>query len=112
MCIHTESGILEMTRHLSRLLPAVAFLWYCPGTSLAADHEHSANEFEVFLAAEAIHGTEQSRAGDDDTWFNADVLFGITEHHFRVFGEYYITPDERDLERLQFGWEFAPETTL
>ncbi|HEY2685041.1 MAG TPA: hypothetical protein VGI93_16095 [Steroidobacteraceae bacterium] len=101
-----------MTRHFSRLLPALALLWYFPAVSSAADHEHSANEFEVFLAAEAIHGTGQTHAGDDDTWFDADVLFGLTEHQFKVFGEYYITPDERDLERLQFGWEFAPETTL
>ncbi len=29
-----------------------------------------------------------------------------------MFGEFYVTPDERDLERLQFGFEFVPETVL
>jgi hypothetical protein len=78
-----------------------------------ADHDHGSNEFEVFVAAEAIHGSGQAHpAEDDDTWFDADVVFGLTEHQFRVFGEYYITPRERDLERLQFGFEFVPETTL
>jgi hypothetical protein len=80
--------------------------------SSAADHEHSTDELEVFWAAEAMRGTDNNRAGDDDTWFNADVLFGVSEQQFRAFGELYITPDERDLERLQVGYEFAPETTL
>jgi hypothetical protein len=40
------------------------------------------------------------------------VVFGITKHQFRVFGEYYITPGERDLERFQMGFEFVPETVL
>jgi hypothetical protein len=77
-----------------------------------ADHEHTSNEFELFLAGEAFHGSGQTHAGDEDTWFNADAVFGLTQHQFRVFGEFYITPDEHDLERLQFGFEFVPETVL
>jgi hypothetical protein len=77
-----------------------------------AQHDHSTGEFEVFLAAEAFHGTGQTHAGDADPWIDADVVFGVTEHQFRVFGEYYITPDERDLERFQMGFEFVPETVL
>jgi hypothetical protein len=101
-----------MTKRLAWLLHAV--LLFCIGIpiSSAAEHEHGGDEFEVFLAAEAMDGTHHVQAGDDDTWFSADVLFGLSEHQFRVFGEYYITPDERDLERFQLGYEFAPETTL
>jgi hypothetical protein len=77
-----------------------------------AEHEHLSNEFEVFVAGEAFHGSGQSHEGDDDTWFDADVVFGVTKHQFRVFGELYITPGEHDLERLQFGFEFVPETVL
>jgi hypothetical protein len=80
--------------------------------SLGAEHEHSSQEFEVLWAAEAFHGSGQSHIPDDDAWLNADVLFGLTEHQFRVFGEYYLTTDEAELERLQFGWEFVPDTTL
>src|SRR5450432_1526533 len=80
--------------------------------SAFAQHDHSTGEFEVFLAAEAFHGTGQTHAGDADPWIDADVVFGVTEHQFRVFGEYYITPDERDLERFQMGFEFVPETVL
>src|SRR3984893_2236019 len=96
----------------SRLSIAFALLRLFWANRGFADHEHASNEFEVFLAAEAFHGSDRMRAGDDDTWFNADVVFGLTKHQFRVFGEYYITPDEHDLERLQFGFEFVPETVL
>ena len=29
-----------------------------------------------------------------------------------MFGEFYVISDEHDLERLQFGYEFVPETVL
>jgi hypothetical protein len=84
-----------------------------PWANLAcAQHEHSSGDFEVFIAAEAFHGSRQIRLGDADPWVDADVVFGVTKHQFRVFGEYYITPDERDLERFQMGFEFVPETVL
>jgi hypothetical protein len=101
-----------MPYSLSRLAISFASLTLFSANAALADHEHMSNEFEVFVAGEAIHGTGQTHAGDDDTWFDADVVFGLTQHQFRVFGEFYITPDERDLERLQFGFEFVPETVL
>jgi hypothetical protein len=77
-----------------------------------AQHEHSSSEFEVFVAAEALAGSGQQKRPDDDSWANADVIFGLTHGPFRVFGEYFITPDEHDLERFQLGYEFVPDTTL
>jgi hypothetical protein len=97
---------------LLRVSIPLVLLTLCSVSTAFADHEHASNEFEVFLAAEAIHGSGQAHAGDDDTWFNADFVFGLTRNQFRVFGEFYVTPDERDLERLQFGFEFVPETVL
>src|SRR6202047_4026231 len=85
------------------------FLW---ANCARAQHDHSSGEFEVFVAAEAFHGSNQARSNDADPWVDADVVFGITKHQFRVFGEYYITPGERDLERFQMGFEFVPETVL
>jgi hypothetical protein len=101
-----------MPNPISRLSIASALLALGWAHSAFADHEHMSNEFEVFVAGEAYKGTGQSQPGDDDTWFDADVVFGLTKHQFRVFGELYITPDEQDLERLQFGFEFVPETVL
>src|SRR3984957_8356909 len=101
-----------MPNPICRSFIASALLALGSAHSAFADHEHMSNEFEVFVAGEAYQGSGQAHAGDDDTWFDADVVFGLTEHKFRVFGEYYITPEERDLERLQFGYEFVPETVL
>jgi hypothetical protein len=101
-----------MPNSFTRVLITCALFALCLANAALADHEHMSNEFEVFLAGEAIHGSGQEHAGDDDTWINADVVFGLTKHQFRVFGEFYITPDEHDLERLQFGFEFVPETVL
>jgi hypothetical protein len=86
-----------------------SFLW---ANCARAQHDHSSAELEVFVAAEAFHGSGQTRSSDADPWVDADVVFGITQHQFRVFGEYYATPDERDLERFQMGFEFVPETVL
>jgi hypothetical protein len=101
-----------MQNSLSRVAIAIVLLHLSFARMALADHEHASNEFEVFLAAEAFHASQQEAAGNDDTWFNADLVFGLTQHQFRVFGEFYVTPDEADLERLQFGFEFVPETVL
>jgi hypothetical protein len=92
--------------------------WLCLVSSLAwansafAQREHSSSEFEVFVAAEGFHGTGQTYAGDADPWIDADLVFGLTQHQFRVFGEYYIASDELNLERFQMGFEFVPDTVL
>jgi hypothetical protein len=77
-----------------------------------AEHEHSSREFDVFLSALAMRASGDVERGDDDSWFNADIVFGLTQHRFRVFGEYFITAEEHDLERFQVGFEFVPETML
>jgi hypothetical protein len=87
----------------------LSFLW---ANCASAQHDHSSGEFEVFVAAEAYHGSGQTRADNADPWIDADVVFGVTRHQFRMFGEYNAAPDERDLERFQMGFEFAPETVL
>jgi hypothetical protein len=101
-----------MSKPFSRVVPLVLLI-LCSAHSALADLDRGANELEVFGAVEGMHGSGQAHpAGDDDTWFDADVVVGVTRHQFRVFGEYYITPLERDLVRLQFGLEFVPETML
>lgn len=90
---------------------AVFYLW-APLPALA-QHEHGSDVFEVFYAAEAMYGSNQSHPqDDDDTWANADILFAAATHQFRVLGELFLSPDEHDLERMQFGYEFVPDTVL
>ncbi len=77
-----------------------------------AEHQHSSREFDVFLSALALKASGDVHGGDDDSWFNADIVFGLTQHRFRIFGEYFVTAEEHDLERFQVGFEFVPETML
>jgi hypothetical protein len=106
-----EPGIFGIPRPwLSGVFAALLTLL---NTSTAmAEHQHSSNEFEVFVAAEGLAGSGQPHRRDDDAWANADVIFGMTRDKFRVFGEYFITPEEHDLERFQAGYELVPDTTI
>lgn len=95
-----------------RRLIVVAWLLVMGSAPALADHERSSAEFDVFLSALALGSTGDIHRGDDDSWFNADIVFGLTKHRFRLFGEYFITAEEKDLERFQVGLEFVPETVL
>ncbi len=100
---------LYLALRTSLLCVALSLLWANPAL---AQHEHSSGEFEVFVAAEAFHGSGHAPRDDADPRFDADVVVGATEHQFRVFGELFLAPRESDLERFQVGFEFAPETVL
>ena len=89
-----------------------ALVSLCGAHSARAQHEHSSSEFEVFVAAEGLAGHGQPHPREDDPWVDADVIFGLTHEQFRVFGEYFITPEEHDLERFQIGYEVVPDTML
>ncbi len=95
-----------------RGLAAIATLLVLGITPCQAQHEHSSGEFDVFLSALALKSSNDVKRGEEDSWFNADIVFGLTQHRFRVFGEYFITAEEHDLERFQVGYEFVPETVL
>jgi len=91
---------------LAALLAALA------GHTALAQHEHASSEFEVFVATEALAGSGQPHPRDDDSWFDADLIFGLAHDQFRVFGEFYVAPGEHDLERFQVGYELVPDTVL
>lgn len=78
-----------------------------------SQHQHPASEFDVFLSADGVagHGQPHPRE-EDDAWFTADVVFGLTHEQFRVFGEYFISSEEHDLERFQIGYEVVPDTVV
>jgi hypothetical protein len=109
---HVSAGASGMpTPSLRKPLLCLALSLLCANSAFA-QHDHSSGEFEVFVAAEAFHGAGQQRADEADPWIDADVIFGVTQHQFRVFGEFNASPDEGDLERFQMGFEFIPETVL
>jgi hypothetical protein len=87
-------------------------LTFFSGNPALAALEHASSEFEIFVAAEALGGPGQLHPRDDDSWFDADIVFGLNRDGFRVFGEYFITSQERDLERFQVGYELVPDTVV
>ena len=42
----------------------------------------------------------------------ADNLFTIQRGPFKLFGEYYLSDHEGDLERLQLGWQLSSDTVV
>ena len=96
-------------RRAAALFALLGFLGAHPAL---AQHEHSSSEFEVFVAAEGLAGHGQPHPREDDPWVDADVIFGLTHEQFRVFGEYFITSEEHDLERFQMGYEVVPDTMV
>ncbi len=95
-----------------RVVACAAVLALFAARTAFAEHEHSSSEFEVFTAAEALAGHGQPHRRGEDSWVNADVIYGLTHDRFRVFGEYFITPEEHDLERFQVGYEVVPDTVV
>jgi hypothetical protein len=73
--------------HFCHRTVLICAAWSLSWANLAfAQHDHSSSDFEVFVAAEAFHGSQQTQRGDADPWVDADVVFGVTQHQFRVFG--------------------------
>jgi hypothetical protein len=95
-----------------RAAVCAALLISFAGRAAQAQHEHSSSEFEVFVATEGLAGHGQPHPREEDSWVDADVIFGLTHDRFRVFGEYFITTDEHDLERFQVGYEVVPDTEI
>jgi hypothetical protein len=93
-----------------RSVAFAALLTVFAGQPARAEHEHPSSEFEVFVAAEALAGHGQPHPREEDSWVDADVIYGLTHDRFRVFGEYFVTPEEHDLERFQVGYEIVPDT--
>ncbi len=95
---------------LLRLLALLLTLLF--GQGAIAQVEHPSGTLQAFVALEGLAGSGQRHLNDDDSWVNADLIFGWTHDKFRVFGEYFITAEEHDLERFQLGYEFVPDTVL
>ncbi len=42
----------------------------------------------------------------------ADVLYSYENGPWRVLGEYFLTNEENELERLQFGYDYSADSTI
>ena len=94
------------------LLATLFATWASAGED---DRPRDTDRGELLLFASA----DGARIASDDPGYDttdldltADVLGSLSAGKFRVFGELVLATEEQELERLQFGWQVAPETFL
>jgi hypothetical protein len=97
------------------LVVASCFLPCCVSAQPAEEHlkhEQPAKELVVFVSTEAHHvdSSTSTSALNEDAWFSADIVLALTRGRFRLFGEYLVSAEEHDLERLQLGYELVPNS--
>ncbi len=75
---------------------------------------HPSSEFVLFASAEAHSFSTPASANQLNEDANAigDAVFAINRGRFRLFGEYQLSNQEHDLERMQVGMEVVPDTVV
>lgn len=98
------------------LIFRVAALAACAFTGLpppAAAQNYAGDTLEAFLSLQGITGNRSDRHEiQEDAWGVADIVFSLSRERLRLLGEYNLSSNEDDLERLQLGFEFVPDTVL
>lgn len=76
-----------------------------------AEHHHA---WLFFPSVDGLEVFDQSPADTMDSHLraSADVLYSYTGERFRMLGEYLVSTDESELERLQFGWALSDRSML
>jgi hypothetical protein len=83
-----------------------------PAPAAAAD---ASGDFLLFPAVEwrDDHGADPRGYATDDQWFASLDLFATADvGNFRFLGEWFLTEDAQEIQRLQLGWRFGPEDTV
>jgi hypothetical protein len=72
------------------------------------------SDFLVFVSADNLNrqSVSQSDIPTSDFTPTVDLLFSHANGPLRILGEYFMTDDERDLERFQVGYDFSADSTI
>jgi hypothetical protein len=101
-----------------RLAPVCAWVslaWLAAGPAAGSEQEHSHGEGKLVLFASAegfILDGDSDTYDDEDGILTADVLGSWSLGRLRVLGELLLSTEEQEMERLQLGWQLAPDTFL
>ena len=101
-----------MKPRFCRWLPLLAIgLGASLPTAVNAEGQH---EFMLLPSIDLLGVGDQSPRDtiDSDARAAADVFYSYTGGRFRVLGEYLLSSDESELERLQAGWSLSEHTML
>ena len=99
-------------RRFCRWLPVfVIGLWAGLSPGARADGQH---EFMLLPSIDLLGVGDQSPPDtiDSDAGAAVDVFYSYTGGRFRVLGEYLLSTEESELERLQAGWPMSEHTML
>jgi len=95
----------------------------CVGTAHADDMDgyghmhgdsHPSSELVLFASLEGHEFSAPASANqlNEDATAIGDAVFAINRGRFRLFGEYQLSDEEHDLERMQVGMEVVPDTVV
>ncbi len=78
-----------------------------------ANAQNGDSDFLLFISGEYV---DRQRVSDDTFSGSnftpaADLLYTYSNGPWRVLGEYFLTDDENELERLQLGYDLSEDTT-
>lgn len=75
---------------------------------------HPMGNLELFLSLRAVSSSHQDIRTNvlEDAWGMGDLVFAAEHGRYRLMGEYNLSTEEHDFERLQVGVEPVPDTLL
>lgn len=83
---------------------------HLPSVAAAQEHQHdSGSDWLLFPAGQVMGRSDTHRQAPENDYENlqVDVLLSHSSGRFRALAETMVSPEEVEIERLQFGWEFA-----
>ena len=98
-----------------QFLACLAMLGMAAGVLTAPDARAEAqHELLLFPSIDALEVFDLSPPDivDSNLRASADVLYSYSGERFRMLGEYLLSTDESELERLQFGWSLSDNSML
>lgn len=99
-------AILDHRTTLIPGFPAVSctVLWLIMSGSVSAEPQQ---ELLLFTSVDTVNTFSESDPSVDDSSVRGamDVLYSYSRDRFRFLGEYLLSSDESELERLKVGWE-------
>lgn len=107
-------GAAACRHHFQRTGLCVAALVLFAGFVESADAEAS-GDFLLFPALEWRDDSHNAPPGyaSADEWFGSLDLFATADiERFRFLGEWFLTEDSQEIQRLQFGWRFGADETV
>jgi len=87
---------------------------FIAGLGLSTVHAEGQQEILFFTSIDTFDSFSESEPAVKDNFLrgSADVLYSYAGDRFRVLGEYLLSSDESELERIKLGWKLRDNLML